>query len=280
MHIIVINLLTLFPLTAAIEPVKEKTQYRDYSHAPDHVKKFYRENHINQTVDFVKRKKAEYGTLSKAQMTLWQAIALLDTIKDESDPDLVDRPQSYHAYQTAEALRKAGKPDWLVFTGFIHDLGKILTHFGEPQWAVVGDTFPVGCAFSNKIIFHDFFSGNKDFNNPFYNCENGIYTPGCGLDNITMSWGHDEYLYMVLKDQSTLPPEALFIIRYHSFYAAHREGAYQHLMNENDKQMVDWLKLFSSYDLYSKEMKAPDVDSIKSYYEDLVEKFAPGTLDW
>jgi hypothetical protein len=38
-------------------------------------------------------------------------------------------------------------------TGLIHDLGKILAHpeFGsEPQWAVVGDTFPVGCAFSDK----------------------------------------------------------------------------------------------------------------------------------
>lgn len=33
--------------------------------------------------------------------------------------------------------------------------------------------------------------------------ENGIYEPGCGLDNVLLSWGHDEYLYNVLKDQST-----------------------------------------------------------------------------
>ena len=33
--------------------------------------------------------------------------------------------------------------------------------------------------------------------------ENGIYEAGCGLDNVLISWGHDEYLYMVLKDQST-----------------------------------------------------------------------------
>ena len=33
--------------------------------------------------------------------------------------------------------------------------------------------------------------------------ENGIYEPGCGLDNVLLSWGHDEYLYHVLKDQST-----------------------------------------------------------------------------
>ncbi|HAO96880.1 MAG TPA: inositol oxygenase, partial [Verrucomicrobiales bacterium] len=43
-------------------------------------------------------------------------------------------------------------------TGLIHDLGKILCLFGEPQWAVVGDTFPLGCRFSEKIIYHEYFS--------------------------------------------------------------------------------------------------------------------------
>ena len=45
-----------------------------------------------------------------------------------------------------------------------------------------------------------------------------------------LSWGHDEYLYQVVKDY--LPEEALYMIRYHSFYAGHREGAYDHLMND------------------------------------------------
>src|SRR2546422_6255074 len=40
-----------------------------------------------------------------------------------------------------------------VLTGLIHDLGKVLCLFGEPQWAVVGDTFPVGCAHSDTIVF-------------------------------------------------------------------------------------------------------------------------------
>jgi len=34
------------------------------------------------------------------------------------------------------------------------------------------------------------------------------------LDNVTMSWGHDEYLYRVLRHNSTtLPDEALYMIR-------------------------------------------------------------------
>ena len=41
---------------------------------------------------------------------------------------------------------------WFVLVGLIHDLGKVLCLFGEPQWAVVGDTFPVGCAFSGFCV--------------------------------------------------------------------------------------------------------------------------------
>ena len=35
--------------------------------------------------------------------------------------------------------------DWFQLVGLIHDLGKIMAFYDEPQWAVVGDTFPVGC---------------------------------------------------------------------------------------------------------------------------------------
>src|SRR5689334_615114 len=32
-----------------------------------------------------------------------------------------------------------------VLAGFVHDMGKVLCLWDEPQYAVVGDTFPVGC---------------------------------------------------------------------------------------------------------------------------------------
>ena len=69
---------------------------------------------------------------------------------DDSDPD-IELPQIEHILQTAEAIRKDGHPRWFILTGLIHDLGKILCLFGEEQWAVVGDTFPLGCKFSEKI---------------------------------------------------------------------------------------------------------------------------------
>jgi len=50
-----------------------------------------------------------------------------------------------HLLQTAEAIRRDGHPRWFILTGLIHDLGKILCLWGEPQWAVVGDTNPGAC---------------------------------------------------------------------------------------------------------------------------------------
>lgn len=257
---------------------KEAETYRVYNEStPAHVKNFYFLNHMGQTLDFVLQKRAEYLPLQKKQMDIWEAIDFFDTLVDESDPDL-DLPQRYHMFQTAEALRRDGCPRWLILTGFIHDLGKILALYGEPQWAVVGDTFPVGCAFSDKVVFPEFFVTNPDFSHPLYSREYGIYSPGCGLDHVHMSWGHDEYLYQVVKNH--LPFEASYIIRYHSFYAAHREGAYETLMNAQDKHMLPWLKFFSRYDLYSKSTEKLDIDLLMPYYQDLVFEYFPSPLNW
>ena len=135
-----------------------------------------------------------------------------------------------------------GHPRWLILTRLIHDLGKVLMLFNEPQWAVVGDTFPMGCAYSDKIVFSSYFEQNQDIHNATIQTQYGIYSPNCGLDNVHMSWGHDEYLYMIVKDY--LPKQALYIIRYHSFYAAHKEGAYDYLMNDYDKSNDALAKTF------------------------------------
>jgi inositol oxygenase len=165
-----------------------------------------------------------------------------------------------------------------VLTGFIHDLGKVLCLYGEPQWAVVGDTFPVGCAYSDKIVFPEFFNENPDKQVPEYQTKFGIYEPNCGLENVQLSWGHDEYLYHVVKD--FLPEPALYMIRYHSFYAGHRERAYDHLMNEHDREMFEWVRKFNPYDLYSKGDERPSLQKLRPYYDDLIQEFLPGKLAW
>ncbi|KAH7887195.1 DUF706-domain-containing protein [Phlebopus sp. FC_14] len=259
---------------------KDKTAFRQYENACDRVKAFYKEQHEKQTVEFNIKARVDFKSRKRARMGIWQAMEMLNTLVDDSDPD-TDLSQIEHLLQTAEAIRRDGKPEWMQVTGLIHDLGKLLHIFGsEGQWDVVGDTFVVGCAFSDKNIYPDTFVNNPDFGDAVYSTEYGIYEPHCGLDNVMVSWGHDEYLYHVVKDQSTLPEEALAMIRYHSFYPWHRENAYTHLMNAKDVEALAAVRAFNPYDLYSKSDEPCDPEKLRPYYEGLIAKFFPPELDW
>jgi inositol oxygenase len=266
------------PPSEAAGSTKREEDFRNYqAETRPCVREFYRLNHRYQTLDFVRGKKRDYLPLNRKTMSIWEAMEFLDTLVDDSDPD-TDLTQIEHLVQTAEAIRRDGHPRWFVLTGLIHDLGKILCLFGEPQWAVVGDTFPVGCAFSDKVVYAEFFAENPDSQVEAYQTPCGIYPEGCGLTNVHLSWGHDEYLYQVVKDH--LPDEALYMIRYHSFYAAHREGAYQYLLDDQDRRLFAWARAFNPYDLYSKSAVRPDVRRLQSYYQDLIAEFFPPTLRW
>lgn len=80
-----------------------------------------------------------------------------------------------------------------------------------------------------------------------------------------MSWGHDEYLYRVLRNHgTTLPDEALYMIRYHSFYPwhtgcmslafaspcharfmpLHPGRDYDYLCSDRDRAMLPWILEF------------------------------------
>jgi inositol oxygenase len=261
-----------------METTKVAADFRNYE-APARatVRDFYRLNHRHQTLDFVRAMKRQYLALDRRRMGVWEALEFLNTLVDDSDPD-TDLSQIEHLMQTAEAIRADGHPPWFVLTGFIHDLGKILCLFGEPQWAVVGDTFPVGCAWSDKVVYAEFFADNPDREVPAYQTPCGIYAEGCGLDSVHLSWGHDEYLYQVVKDY--LPPEALAMIRYHSFYPWHKEGAYQHLTDARDRALLPWVRAFNPYDLYSKGAARPDVARLRPYYEALIAEYFPPVLRW
>ena len=42
-------------------------------------------------------------------------------------------PNLHHLFQTAEAIRKDGHPEWLQLVGFLHDFGKIMYIWGTEQ---------------------------------------------------------------------------------------------------------------------------------------------------
>ncbi|WP_207423194.1 inositol oxygenase family protein [Desertivirga brevis] len=270
------DVLNRYPDPSVINQDKKAEEFRNYQETEkDGVKEFYRLNHLYQSYDFVMQKKADFLKFDKKEMPIWDAFTFLNQLVDDSDPD-TDLDQMQHLLQTSEAIRNDGHPDWMVLVGLIHDMGKVLCLFGEPQWAVVGDTFPVGCAFSDKIVYSEFFEHNPDYNDERYNTKLGIYQENCGLDNVHMSWGHDEYVYHMMKDY--IPEPGLYMLRYHSFYSQHREHAYNHLMNEHDHEMFKWVNLFNPYDLYSKNPNQKSWAELKPYYEDLVAKYLPATL--
>jgi len=233
------------------------------------VAEFYRVNHEKQTVAYVLDKEKQYFGLNRGQKSIWEAADYLNTLVDDSDPD-TDLTQTEHLLQTSEAIRADGHPRWMVLTGFLHDLGKCLCLYGEPQWGVVGDTFPVGCAWSDEIVFPEYFRGNPDAHVPEYQSKYGIYEPNCGLENVHIA----EIMKPYLRD------EALYMLRFHSFYAWHRHGAYAHLMNDKDAAMLEWVRKFNPYDLYSKGHSKPDVKRLKPYYDELFAEFFPEKIAW
>jgi inositol oxygenase len=268
-------------------------QLRDYAHADQRVVEFYREQHTKQTVAFVQDKRRQFLPLRHRTMTMWEAVLLLQELQDDSDPDM-DRPQIVHAVQTAERLRAVvatgALPDWMIVTGLLHDVGKgVLLSLGEPQYAVVGDTFIVGCQWAPEVVYHELFADNPDTRVPFYQTPFGRYQGSRerGLDGVLMSWGHDEYLYEVVRQYFCskasalpLPEAALAIFRYHSFYAAHTHGAYAHLMTAHDRAMLEWVRAFSQFDLYSKSDAEPDLSALLPVYERLVNTYFPTPLQW
>ena len=238
------------------------------------VAEFYRQNHAGQTVDFVLGKSAEYLTLAKGKKSIWEATEFLNTLVDDSDPD-TDLSQIEHLLQTAEAIRTDGHPRWLVLTGFIHDLGKILCLFGEPQWAVVGDTFPVGCACSDKIVFPEFFAANPDRTCPSTRRECGIYERGLRAGQGAPVVGARRVPLPGVKDY--LPEPALYMIRYHSFYPGHREGEYRHLMNDARRADVRVGEASSTRTTSTRRGSTGRISRRSSrIYEDLVAEYFPG----
>lgn len=260
-----------------IKYVSDKS-FRNYSNTTKSVMKNYKLGRIYQTLEFSLNMRKKYGTFN-IQMNFWEIFDRLNSFVDISDPD-ISFPNIIHAFQSAEKARIHNKPEWFILTCLIHDLGKIIHIKGNNkdgtgkkiQWAIVGDTFPVGCELSDKLIYPEFNSLNLEKNKKKY----GIYKKNCGLDNLIMSYGHDEYLYKLLtspKNPNLLPLESLYIIRFHSFYAYHTEKDYLYFQNEKDILFFRHLEEFNKYDLYTKSDEIINIDKLKPYYSSLIKKF-------
>lgn len=244
------------------------------------IKEHYRKLRTFQTLNYVLYMKDKYLHFNE-KINIWDSLNILNDFVDVSDPD-INLPNIHHLFQTAESLRSDGYPDWLQLTGLIHDLGKIIFKKNiscdsdgttlKEQWGIVGDTFIVGCKIPDTCIFSEF-NNNSEISSE-EKTKYGIYNKNCGLEKCHCSFGHDEYLYHLLKyNKCTLPEEAYYIIRYHSLYPWHTENEYQHLTNEKDLIMLKWVQLFNKYDLYTKKNKEYNIQNLKLYYNNLFLKY-------
>ncbi len=265
-----------------METTTEK-QFRNYTQGDtiEIIRDNYRKMRSRQTVEYVERMRKEYLTFNRP-MHIWDAMEKLNNFVDLSDPDM-NLPNVMHLIQAAEGMRADNRPDWMQLVGLIHDLGKVMYLWGKDedgttlkeQWGLVGDIFLVGCKLPDTCVYAEFNQLNPDMQNTRYNTEYGIYQPNCGLDNTMKAWGHDEYLYSVLKNHqgNKIPEEGMVMVRYHSFYPWHTGGSYTHLMNERDHLYKEWVKDFNQYDLYTKRAESYNLEEIKTYYLPIIKKY-------
>ena len=265
--------------------------FRNFANCSENVKNLYKLQRQNQSLEYAKKMLNKY-CIFQNKNSFWELFDMVQ-IKDVSDPD-ISLPNYYHLYQTAEGIRKAGLPEWMQFVGLIHDLGKVLCKKNQnvidadldgisetTQWGLVGDTFILGHRIPNSVVFNEFNELNQD-HLKYKDSKYGSYQPHCGLNNTYCSFGHDEYLYQMLKfNQIDLPEEAYYMIRFHSLYLWHQENEYGHLENETDRKMKSHVQNFNKYDLYTKDdIQKLDLKNLREYYDKIVKKYIKEDLFW
>jgi len=249
---------------------------------------FYHLNHARQTYEFVQRMHHKHSKSTAKAIDIWTAIGHLGELEDyEASMKGFTTTTHYsileHAILTAENIRMAFPNEvWFQVVGLIHGLGHLLGHklFDcQPQWAVCGETFPVGCKFDSQIQWSQFFAANPDKRKRKYSTPHGIYGQNCGLSKVMMSWSGYEFLYAALvRNKTSLPAEALFCIRYLAFDTLGVNGAYGHLTNNRDRYMMPWLLRLRhfrqmAYDQLHRDV--PSMDHVKSVYGPLLKQYLP-----
>jgi inositol oxygenase len=237
---------------------------------------FYLRHNRDQTLERARALKRKYAARILGRATVLERFDALAGIRDESDGDLHGMSQLGHALQTAGAIRRDGLgEDWIVL-GLVHDLGKVLIEDGLAQEFVVGDIHPLGCAFSPRIKHAEYLAQNPDSRDPRYQTRCGIYEEGCGLDQVTFAYGHDEYLSDVLRDH--VPYEIAWTIRHHSFQSVAED--YLHLFDARDRALREsHMKPFAGYDLYTKDPEVASTEHLEEFRELLARRF-PRPIDW
>lgn len=197
--------------------------------------------HRYQTKEHVEGLKKKYETTYFGEFYVWDIVSSLSRCFDAVDFRLGVGSQEVHVLQMLDCMERDGitDPEFLL-AAIIHDIGKVLLNPHEPP---------------EHVCFNNFVIGDNE--------------PGIGLDNCTLTYSQDEYLYSRLKDH--LPDHLAWLIRYHGISIPDCEP----LMDKRDREYTErYLAKFADYDLGSKCMYRFPRRSLEDY-RDLVESAFP-----
>ena len=224
----------------------------------------YLQSWNHQSFEYVNSMRSKYLTFSIGKATLFEALGWIQSYPafpfhalsgDDAIGSSTNSLPSLRtiSFLTAEAARVEGLPDWVQLVALFHELGEAVKALDpatermkdDYDWTISSRSRIVGCAIPDCATFSEFRYLNGDSRDFRYNTATGVYTPNCGLDTTVLMWSGPEYIYHLLRQNSTaLPVEALAMIRYFLLGDWHEHLEYAHITNEDDDEMLPWVSDF------------------------------------
>ncbi|KAE9014160.1 hypothetical protein PR003_g12302 [Phytophthora rubi] len=242
-----------------------------------------------QTAAFVKTQVAKYGDLTHAQMSVTEACKCVMELTGDSE-----RQNSWvikYMLATASAVKEDGHPDWLQLAVFLRALGMIflcwtdddnavLRSISAQEWMTKNSTWVIGEPIPSSIEFPELNELNLDHCNAEKG--GGDVASHCGLENVVLPWTPDEYLHRVLsRNKTTLPAEALDVVRFWSFKTWYEQDNYDDLCAPQDMDTKEWISSLGKLACVQEEAVGKmSVEDELPYYLGLAEKYLPDTLQW
>ena len=235
-----------------------------------------------QTYEYVHSMRSRFLNFSLGKATLFEALGWIhafpaypfhvwscdDTIGSSIAPSL--RTLSF---LMAEAARDEGLPDWVQLVALFHELGEAVNvldpiNIGDMadstgigyDWTVSTRSRLVGCRIPDCASFSEFRHLNTDSLDARYSTDTGVYEPNCGLDSTLLLWSGPEYMFHLFRhNHTTLPIEALAILRYFLLGDWHEHHEYASITNEHDDDMLTWI---SDFDILRRKTRLECVDCV------------------
>ena len=208
--------------------------------------------HAHQNLSTVAAMRAKWhGVTLVGRVPLWELLQHLSRTVDYTDKMLCTTNQWLHTLQVYEGMLLDGITDpKLLFLALVHDIGKLLSLFGEDDANVDGLN-------SQQLV-------------------RGV--AGAGMGSVVSQWNHDEFGYTKLRRAAGVPPEVAWVVRWHSFVPL-ITGRMAHVLTPRERAWMPLLRTLWEYDHKTKSrVRLPEVDLAAA--QRIVESFVPEGLEF